>query len=163
VTEPQPLKSIIRSDDDRMLDSIGDHIAASNGMLVTSMMRHVLILSLLTTDAWAHDWTSHKWSHITDRQRSCIGTLHSRAGYPCCNGDDVDKIAPNWNFGSNSYVVELTNPKTGETRPYQVPQWAEVVNDHCGVSSAMVWWSPNYNADGTMWPTIFCFKPGQGG
>ncbi len=126
-------------------------------------MRHVLILSLLATSASAHDWTSHKWSRITDQQRACIATLYSRAGAPCCNGNDVDNASPIWNYGSNSYVVELTNPKTGETKTYEVPTDAEVVNDHCGVSSAMVWWSPWYEADGTMRPMIFCFKPGAGG
>jgi hypothetical protein len=126
-------------------------------------MRYVLILFLMTTNAWAHDWTSHKWSRITDQQRSCIANLYSRAGYLCCNGDDADNASPTWNYGSNSYVVELTNPKTGETKTYEVPTYAEVVDDHCGVSSAMVWWSPVYEADGTMRPMIFCFRPGAGG
>ena len=125
--------------------------------------RHVLILSLLSTTASAHHWSSHNWSHITNQQRACIATLRSRAGYLCCNGDDVDKASPKWNFGLNSYVVELANPKTGEVKRYEVPTWAEVADDHCGVSSSMVWWAPNYQPDGAMWPTIFCFKPGAGG
>lgn len=126
-------------------------------------MRYALILLLPTTNAWAHDWTSPKWSHITEQQRTCIATLYSRSGYRCCNGDDADNVSPKWNYGAHNYFVDLTNPNTGETKAYEVPTYAEVVDDHCGVSSAMVWWSANYEPDGTMRPNIFCFKPGPDG
>ena len=71
----------------------------------TNSMRYVLILSFLATTASAHDWSSHKWSQITDQQRACIANLNARGGYGCCRGDDVDKVSPKWNFGSNSGLV----------------------------------------------------------
>lgn len=121
------------------------------------MIRAALLVLLLADPALAHDHAA-----LPD-VNACLKTLHSQRGEQCCDGTDALKAELIWDFSADGYVVELANPQTGERKRYAVPSDRRVVNDRCGVGSALLWWSPTYLPDGSMMPMFRCFKPGAGG
>jgi hypothetical protein len=104
--------------------------------------------------ARAHD--DGRYSKVDPAIKAWIKALTDKKGNGCCDTADGYPADVEWDTDTGHYRVRIDGAW------YDVPDEA-LIDKPNRLGYAMVWYYPNYEADGRLVPKIRCFLPGAGG